>query len=191
MSSRPVRAGLGQPGSGAVAENQQTDGCPNPDPVMLPGSTSLNCVIENPISTEVRLLDHTGSPSQDYKATESSLKVTMMSSKPGEGTRPLSHQAWLLASSHPPNPHSPQASRSAAGDERGPQHHCVQRGLYGGTQGGAEGSGPPASLAPPLPLCLLPDSSLPPTLLQVLPRPPKTVGPEQCLAGVSGWYPRG
>ena len=60
-----------------------------------------------------------------------------------------------------------------------------------GTQGGSEGLGPPASLAPPLPLCLLPDSSLPPTLLQVLPRPPKTVGPEQCLAGVSGWYPRG
>ena len=130
-----------------MAENQQTDGCPNPDPVMLPGSTSLNWVTENPISTEVRLLDHTGSPSQDYKATESSLKVTVMSSKPGEGTRPLSHQAWLLASSHPPNPHSLQASRSAAGDERGPQHPCVQCGLYGGDPGRLRGTGTSCQLS--------------------------------------------
>nr|XP_014716998.2 uncharacterized protein LOC106844188 isoform X2 [Equus asinus] len=40
------------------------------------GSTSLNWMIENPISTEVRLLDHIGSPFQDPKATENSLTVT-------------------------------------------------------------------------------------------------------------------
>ena len=55
-----VRAGLGQPG-GRRAENQEADGCPNPDPVMLPGSASLNWMSENSIRTEVRLLDHTGS----------------------------------------------------------------------------------------------------------------------------------
>ncbi|XP_058902588.2 uncharacterized protein [Kogia breviceps] len=68
-------------------------------------STSLNQVIENPISTEVRLLDHTGSPSQDYKATESSLKVTVMSSKPGtapsskdSGSRAMSGWCqWLVS----------------------------------------------------------------------------------------------
>ncbi|XP_022451360.1 uncharacterized protein LOC111185771 isoform X1 [Delphinapterus leucas] len=68
-------------------------------------STSLNWVIENPISTEVRLLDHTGSPSQDYKATESSLKVTVMSSKPGtapsskdSGSRAMSGWCqWLVS----------------------------------------------------------------------------------------------
>ncbi|XP_036694133.1 uncharacterized protein LOC118887425 isoform X1 [Balaenoptera musculus] len=68
-------------------------------------STSLNWVTENPISTEVRLLDHTGSPSQDYKATESSLKVTVMSSKPGtapsskdSGSRAMSGWCqWLVS----------------------------------------------------------------------------------------------
>ncbi|XP_059936374.1 uncharacterized protein LOC132477890 isoform X2 [Mesoplodon densirostris] len=60
-------------------------------------STSLNWVIENPISTEVRVLDHTGSPSQDYKATESSLKVTVMSSKPG--TAPSSKDSGSRAMS--------------------------------------------------------------------------------------------
>ncbi|NIG58957.1 hypothetical protein BU61_6211 [Pontoporia blainvillei] len=59
-------------------------------------STSLNWMIENPISTEVRLLDHTGSPLQDYKATESSLKVTVMSSKPGPRAHwPRSGQAEM------------------------------------------------------------------------------------------------
>ncbi|XP_059762657.1 uncharacterized protein LOC132354705 isoform X3 [Balaenoptera ricei] len=68
-------------------------------------STSLNWVTENPISTEVRLLDHTGSPSQDYKATESSLKVTVMSSEPGtapsskdSGSRAMSGWCqWLVS----------------------------------------------------------------------------------------------
>ncbi|XP_057572606.1 arf-GAP with coiled-coil, ANK repeat and PH domain-containing protein 1 isoform X3 [Hippopotamus amphibius kiboko] len=60
-------------------------------------STSLNWVIENPISTEVRLLDHTGSPSQDYKATESSLKMTVTSSKPG--TAPSSRDSGSRAMS--------------------------------------------------------------------------------------------
>ncbi|XP_069459425.1 uncharacterized protein [Ovis canadensis] len=36
--------------------------------------TNLNWVIESPMSTEVRLLDHTGSSSQDFQATESSRK---------------------------------------------------------------------------------------------------------------------
>ncbi|XP_032354533.1 uncharacterized protein LOC106728570 isoform X2 [Camelus ferus] len=47
------------------------------------GSTGLNWVIEDPISTEVRLLDHTGSSSEDPEATENSLKVTVTPSKPG------------------------------------------------------------------------------------------------------------
>nr|XP_031323609.1 uncharacterized protein LOC105103077 isoform X3 [Camelus dromedarius]XP_045380773.1 uncharacterized protein LOC105077574 isoform X3 [Camelus bactrianus] len=46
-------------------------------------STGLNWVIEDPISTEVRLLDHTGSSSEDPEATENSLKVTVTPSKPG------------------------------------------------------------------------------------------------------------
>ncbi|KAF5911826.1 hypothetical protein HPG69_015804 [Diceros bicornis minor] len=40
-------------------------------------STSLNWMMENPISTEVRLLDHTGNHFQDPKATENSLTVTV------------------------------------------------------------------------------------------------------------------
>ncbi|KAB1264960.1 Protein phosphatase inhibitor 2 [Camelus dromedarius] len=56
-------------------------------PVMLPGSTGLNWVIEDPISTEVRLLDHTGSSSEDPEATENSLKVTVTPSKPDETLR--------------------------------------------------------------------------------------------------------
>ncbi|XP_069459419.1 uncharacterized protein [Ovis canadensis] len=45
--------------------------------------TNLNWVIESPMSTEVRLLDHTGSSSQDFQATESSRKVIVTSSKLG------------------------------------------------------------------------------------------------------------
>lgn len=90
MSSRTVRAGSSQSG-GKRAENQQTDGFPNPDPLMLPGSTSLNGVSENSIRTEVRLLDHMGSPLQDHKAIENSLRVTVTPLQPGEGTRPPSH----------------------------------------------------------------------------------------------------
>ena len=185
MSSRAVRA-PGQPRSGR-AKNRQTDGCANPGSMTLPGSTNLNWVIESPLSTEVRLLEHTGSSSQDFQATESSRKVIVTSSKPGEGTRPPSQQAWLLASSHLPNPHSLQASRSAE-VMREALHilvcnvDCMERTQRDGYR--------PPSLVPPLPPCLLPDSSLPPTPLQVLPCPPKTVGPEQCLTGVSGWYPR-
>ena len=103
MNSRAVRVQPGQPRS-RRAKNQQTDGCANPGPLMLAGSTNLNWVTESPMGTEVRLVDHTRSSSQDLQATESSQKVIVTSSKPGEGTRPPSHQAWLLASSHLPNP---------------------------------------------------------------------------------------
>lgn len=71
---------------------------------MLPGSANLNWVIESPVGTEVRLLDHKRSPPQDHRAPENSVKVTVTPLKPGEGTRPPSYQAWLLASSHPPTP---------------------------------------------------------------------------------------
>lgn len=90
MSIRTVRVGSSQPG-GRRAENQQTDGFPNSDPLMLPGSTSLNRVSENSIRTEVRLLDHMGSPLQDHKAIENSLRVTVTPLQPGEGTRSPSH----------------------------------------------------------------------------------------------------
>lgn len=63
-------------------------GCPNLGPVMLAGSVNFNWVIENPISTEVRLLDHTGNPVQDHQATEDCLTGTVVTSQPGEGTRP-------------------------------------------------------------------------------------------------------
>ncbi|XP_058415852.1 uncharacterized protein LOC131416984 [Diceros bicornis minor] len=46
-------------------------------------STSLNWMMENPISTEVRLLDHTGNHFQDPKATENSLTVTVTPLLPG------------------------------------------------------------------------------------------------------------
>ncbi|XP_069459426.1 protein phosphatase inhibitor 2-like isoform X8 [Ovis canadensis] len=49
--------------------------------------TNLNWVIESPMSTEVRLLDHTGSSSQDFQATESSRKVIVTSSKLEETLR--------------------------------------------------------------------------------------------------------
>ncbi|KAG5203519.1 hypothetical protein JEQ12_003102 [Ovis aries] len=70
-------------GSAQEREGQQTDGCANPGPLTLPGPTNLNWVIESPMSTEVRLLDHTGSSSQDFQATESSRKVIVTSSKLG------------------------------------------------------------------------------------------------------------
>lgn len=60
-------------------------GCPNLDPVMLAGSVNFNWVIENPISTEVRLLDHTGNPVQDHQATEDCLTGTVATSQPGAG----------------------------------------------------------------------------------------------------------
>lgn len=94
-----MRAGPAQPGLGV--RQPQTEGCPSLDPVVLPGSANLNWAMENPISTEVRLLDHPGSPAQDHKATKDRLKVTATKSQPGEGTSPPS---WLLASSHPPTP---------------------------------------------------------------------------------------
>ncbi|XP_032447000.1 uncharacterized protein LOC115501303 isoform X2 [Lynx canadensis] len=46
-------------------------------------SANLSWVIENPISTEVRLLGHPGSPIQDHKATKDRLKVTVTKSQPG------------------------------------------------------------------------------------------------------------
>ncbi|XP_026376624.2 uncharacterized protein LOC113271124 [Ursus arctos] len=48
---------------------------PEDEPPQQASSTNLNWVIENPISTEVRLLDHTGSPVQDRRASEESLAV--------------------------------------------------------------------------------------------------------------------
>ncbi|XP_037663880.1 uncharacterized protein LOC119513085 isoform X2 [Choloepus didactylus] len=45
-------------------------------------STSLPLVVENPMRTEVRLLDHTGSPFLEHKA-ESSLTLTATPSQPG------------------------------------------------------------------------------------------------------------
>lgn len=86
MSSRAVRVQRGQPRS-RRAKSQQTDGCANPGPLTLPGPTNLNWVIESPMSTEVRLLDHTGSSSQDFQATESSRKVIVTSSKLEETLR--------------------------------------------------------------------------------------------------------
>lgn len=100
LSSRPVRAGLGRPGAEA-ADNQKPDGCPSLDPLVLPGSADLNWVIENPISTEVRLLDHTGSPIQDRRASEESLAVPTW--QPGEGTRPQWLALGQLPSPHPPS----------------------------------------------------------------------------------------
>lgn len=55
----------------------------DPEDEQQSSSTNLNWVIESPMSTEVRLLDHTGSSSQDFQATESSRKVIVTSSKPG------------------------------------------------------------------------------------------------------------
>ncbi|XP_039703120.1 arf-GAP with coiled-coil, ANK repeat and PH domain-containing protein 1 isoform X5 [Pteropus medius] len=52
-------------------------------------STSLNGVSENSIRTEVRLLDHMGSPLQDHKAIENSLRVTVTPLQPDESL-------WLL-----------------------------------------------------------------------------------------------
>nr|KAF6457018.1 hypothetical protein HJG63_011620 [Rousettus aegyptiacus] len=52
-------------------------------------STSLNRVSENSIRTEVRLLDHMGSPLQDHKAIENSLRVTVTPLQPDESL-------WLL-----------------------------------------------------------------------------------------------
>ncbi|XP_049493043.1 uncharacterized protein LOC125927053 isoform X2 [Panthera uncia] len=46
-------------------------------------SANLSWVMENPISTEVRLLGHPGSPIQDHKATKDRLKVTVTKSQPG------------------------------------------------------------------------------------------------------------
>uniref|UniRef100_A0A8C0K3P8 Uncharacterized LOC112647479 n=1 Tax=Canis lupus dingo TaxID=286419 RepID=A0A8C0K3P8_CANLU len=48
-------------------------------------SVNFNWVIENPISTEVRLLDHTGNPVQDHQATEDCLTGTVATSQPGAG----------------------------------------------------------------------------------------------------------
>ncbi|XP_072586228.1 uncharacterized protein [Vulpes vulpes] len=48
-------------------------------------SVNFNWVIENPISTEVRLLDHTGNPVQDHQATEDCLTGTVVTSQPGAG----------------------------------------------------------------------------------------------------------
>lgn len=171
MSSRAVRVQPGQPRSGR-AKSQQTDGCANPGPLTLPGPTNLNWVIESPMSTEVRLLDHTGSSSQDFQATESSRKVIVTSSKLGEGTRPPSHQAWLLASSHLPNPLLPSGQQIGKGDERGPPHSCVQCGLYGEDPGRLRGmgTGPPAwyhccpHASSLIPLCHLPRSRYCPVL---------------------------
>ncbi|XP_027423337.1 uncharacterized protein LOC113907850 isoform X2 [Zalophus californianus] len=47
----------------------------------IKASANFNWVIENPISTEVRLLDHTGSPVQDPRTPEESLAGT--TSQPG------------------------------------------------------------------------------------------------------------
>ncbi|XP_034845364.1 uncharacterized protein LOC118000007 isoform X1 [Mirounga leonina] len=93
LSSRTVRAGLGQPGAGG-ADNQQNDGCPNLDPLILPASANFNWVIENPISTEVRLLDHTESPVQDPRTPEESLAGT--TSQPGAAlsSRDRAESGW-------------------------------------------------------------------------------------------------
>lgn len=55
--------------------------CPHPEleedtedePEQRDSSANFNWVIEDPISTEVRLLDHTASPVQDLQASEESL----------------------------------------------------------------------------------------------------------------------
>ncbi|XP_006922368.2 arf-GAP with coiled-coil, ANK repeat and PH domain-containing protein 1 isoform X6 [Pteropus alecto] len=52
-------------------------------------STSLNGASENSIRTEVRLLDHMGSPLQDHKAIENSLRMTVTPLQPDESL-------WLL-----------------------------------------------------------------------------------------------
>uniref|UniRef100_A0ABI7Y0R4 Uncharacterized protein n=1 Tax=Felis catus TaxID=9685 RepID=A0ABI7Y0R4_FELCA len=64
-------------------------------------SANLSWVIENPISTEVRLLGHPGSPVQDHKATKDRLKVTVTKSEPGEGPRPQQLALDKLPSPHP------------------------------------------------------------------------------------------
>uniref|UniRef100_A0A8D1VL77 Protein phosphatase inhibitor 2 n=1 Tax=Sus scrofa TaxID=9823 RepID=A0A8D1VL77_PIG len=46
-------------------------------------SANLNWVIESPVGTEVRLLDHKRSPPQDHRAPENSVKVTVTPVKPG------------------------------------------------------------------------------------------------------------
>ena len=69
--------------------------------MVFPGSANLSWVIENPISTEVRLLGHPGSPIQDHKATKDRLKVTVTKSQPGEGPRPQQ-----LALDKLPSPHT-------------------------------------------------------------------------------------
>ncbi|XP_004398682.1 PREDICTED: uncharacterized protein LOC101372475 [Odobenus rosmarus divergens] len=51
------------------------------EPEQQDTSANFNWVIENPISTEVRLLDHTGSPVQDPRTPEESLAGT--TSQPG------------------------------------------------------------------------------------------------------------
>ncbi|XP_012915782.1 uncharacterized protein LOC101691438 isoform X4 [Mustela putorius furo] len=78
-SSGTVRAGGVSPGQGVPTTNR-LEGCPNLDPLILPGSADFNWVIESPTGTEIRLLEHTESPVQDPQASEESLAGT---SQPG------------------------------------------------------------------------------------------------------------
>ncbi|XP_072796540.1 uncharacterized protein [Vicugna pacos] len=100
-------------------------------------STGLNWVIEDPISTEVRLLDHTGSSSEDPEATENSLKVTVTPSKPGtalsskdSGSRAVTDWCQWLASkglNWQSTEVSEREPRSIPNSSNQSQHRCEPR----------------------------------------------------------------
>lgn len=177
-SSGTVRAGGVSPGQGVPTTNR-LEGCPNLDPLILPGSADFNWVIESPTGTEIRLLEHTESPVQDPQASEESLAGT---SQPGEGTGPQGLALGQLPSPQPPffayQGRSQQMPRAASSILV-----CKAQVVQRGTGEAQKGREPPLAWDYPLAPCLLPDSSLPLPTLQGLPYPPKT---EQSQAGVSG-----